>query len=351
MTDLRFAIFGTGFWSRYQLAAWRELPGARCVAVYNRTRSKAETLAAEFGVPAVYEDPEKLLRQEQLDFLDVITDVSTHRQFVEMAAAHRVPVICQKPMAPTLADAEAMIHACRAAGVPLLVHENWRWQTAIRKLKESLDHNPIGRVFRARVCYANSFPVFENQPFLKDLEQFILMDVGTHILDATRMLFGEADTLMCRTARVHADIRGEDVATLLLGMQSGATVSCELSYASRLEQERFPETHLLIEGETGSIELAPDFWLRVTTESGTHARRYPPPFFSWADPRYALAQVAGVACHANLLAHLQGRQPAETTGEDNLKTLRLVFAAYESAATGLPVRIGPSDGSPATAAC
>jgi D-apiose dehydrogenase len=333
MKDLRFAIFGTGFWARYQLAAWRELSGNQCVALYNRTRSKAEQLAAEFDVPAVYDDPEELLLRENPDFIDVITDVSTHRQFVELAAAHRIPVICQKPMAPTLNDAEAMVTACRVASLPFLVHENWRWQTPVRKLKELLDSHPIGRIFRARVTYSNSFPVFDNQPFLKALDQFILMDVGTHVLDAIRMLFGEADTIVCRTARVHPDIRGEDVATMQLGMHSGATVTCELSYASRLEKERFPETYILIEGDRGSIELGPDCWLRVTTESGTHAQRHPPPFYSWADPRYALAQVAGVACNANLLGALRGEHSAETTGDDNLKTLRLVFGAYESSLT------------------
>jgi D-apiose dehydrogenase len=339
MNALSFAIFGTGFWSRYQLAAWREIPGARCVALYNRTRSKAEQLAAEFAVPAVYDDPEELLQREKPDFIDIITDISTHRAFVELAAFHRTPVICQKPLAPSWADAEAMVSACRAASVPLFVHENWRWQSPLRKLKELLDAQPIGRIFRARVTYSNSFPVFDNQPFLKTIDQFILMDVGTHILDAVRMLFGEADTLVCRTARVHPDIRGEDVATLLLGMRSGATVTCELSYASRLEHERFPETYILIEGDRGSIELGPDFWLRVTTELGTHSQRHPPPFHSWADPRYALAQVSGIACNANLLAALRGEQPAETTGSDNLETLRLVFGAYESAATQQPVQL------------
>ena len=55
MSELRFGVIGTGFWARYQLAAWREVPGARCVALYNRTRAKAEKLAAEFGIPAVYD--------------------------------------------------------------------------------------------------------------------------------------------------------------------------------------------------------------------------------------------------------------------------------------------------------
>jgi predicted dehydrogenase len=234
-------------------------------------------------------------------------------------------------MAPTLALAEAMVAACQSTGVPLAIHENWRWQTPIRELKRALDSGVIGRVFRARIDYCNSFPVFDNQPFLKDLEQFILTDIGSHILDVARFLFGEVRTLYCRTQRVHRDIKGEDLATVMMGMQSGATVTCNLSYASRLEHERFPETFVLVEGEHGSIELAPDFWLRVTTEEGTQARRCPPPFYSWADARYALVHSSIVACNADLLRALQTKTPAETSGEDNLKTMKLVFAAYDSA--------------------
>lgn len=331
---MRFAIIGTGYWARYQLAAWRELKEARCVALYNRTRAKAEALAAEFGVGAVYDDAEALIRREKPDFLDIITDVGTHRRFVELAAALKTPVICQKPLAPSLADARAMLAACRQAGVPLLVHENWRWQTPIRELKKWLDGGGIGRVFRARVTYSNSFPVFDNQPFLRELPQFILTDIGTHILDSTRMLLGEARALFCRTRRVHADIRGEDVATVMLDMVSGATVTCEMSYASRVEHDRFPETYIFIEGDQGSLELGPDYWIRATTKDGTLARRYPPPRYAWADPRYDLSQSSGVACNADLLAALQGRRAAETTGEDNLRTLELVFACYASADTG-----------------
>jgi len=337
--ELRFAIIGTGFWARYQLAAWRELAGVRCVALANRTRSKAEALAKEFGVAAVYADADELLSREDPDFVDVITDVSTHRRFVEMAAAHATPVICQKPLAPSLADAQAMITACQRAQIPFYVHENWRWQTPIRELKKVLDSGQIGSVFRARLTYANDFPVFDNQPFLREIDQFILTDIGTHILDSARMLFGEARTLFCRTARVHREIKGEDVATVMLGMQSGATVTCEMSYASRVEHNRFPETYIMAEGEKGCVELSPDCWIRLTTAEGTLAKRFPPPHYAWADARYALAQVAGVACSANLLCALRGEAPAETTATDNLRTLELVFASYESARTGRAVPI------------
>jgi len=343
MAVLRFAILGTGFWARYQLAAWRELaPQAQCVALYNRTVSKAEAMAREFGVPSVYGDPEELIRREKPAFLDIITDVDSHGQFVRLAAAHGIPVICQKPMAPTLTEARSLVVACSKARVPFFVHENWRWQAPLRALKAILDEGRIGRIFRARITYSNSFPVFDNQPFLKDLDQFILTDIGTHILDAARMLFGEARTLFCRTARVHTDIKGEDVATVMLGLESGATATCEMSYASRVEHDRFPETFVHVEGEEGAAELAADYWIRVTTATGTLAKRFPPPFYAWADPRYALAQVAGVACNANLLGALRNEHAAETTGEDNFKTLQLVFGAYESARTGRAIDLQAS---------
>src|SRR5690349_7094274 len=112
----------------------------------------------------------------------------------------------------------------------------------------------------------SGFPVFVNQPFLKDLEQFIITDLGSHLLDTARVLFGEATSLYCQTQRIHPDIQGEDVATIVLTMGQATSVVCQLAYAGKyLERERFPETLIFIEGERGSIELALDFWIRVTT--------------------------------------------------------------------------------------
>ncbi|MGQ9553024.1 MAG: Gfo/Idh/MocA family protein [Anaerolineae bacterium] len=338
-TNRRFAIFGAGFWSRFQLAAWQELESVQCVAIYNRTPAKAENLARQFAVPAIYDDPEELLRRERPDFVDVITSPETHGRFVRLAAEHGIAVICQKPMAPSLTEAEEMVATCARAGVPFFVHENWRWQTSIRALKQILDVGTIGAPFRARLDFCYSFPVFDNQPFLKELEQFILTDMGSHILDVARFLFGEASSLYCRTRRIHQDIKGEDVATVMLAMASGVTVLCNLSYATRREGERFPETYVFVEGEKGSLELAPDFWVRVTTATGTEARRYPPPSYPWADPAYAVVHASIVACNANLLGALRGKGRAETTGEDNLHTMRLVFAAYRSAASDAVVKL------------
>jgi D-apiose dehydrogenase len=332
MSPLKFAVLGTGFWSYFQIPAWFEVGGVELVAVYNRTISKAEKVAARFGVPRVYGDGEELLRNEKLDFVDIITEIDAHAPFVKLAAKYKLPMICQKPMAPDLATAEEMVSACQKAGVPLLIHENWRWQTPIRALQQVLEEGSIGTPFRARLNMISGFPVFANQPLLKTLKHFILTDLGSHILDTARFLFGEAESLYCQTHQVHTDIAGEDVATVMLEMGGKTSVTCYLAYAENyLEHDHFPQTYIFVEGERGSIQLGPDYWLRVTTKDGTLSRRVPPPRYAWADPAYDVVQASIVPCNADLLKALKGEGRAETTGEDNLKTVRLVFAAYDSA--------------------
>lgn len=340
MKALRFAIFGTGFWGRFQLAAWRELKGVECVALCNRTRDKADALGREFGISAIYDDPEELLESERLDFVDIITDVGTHAPLTRLAAGRGLPVVCQKPMATTLREAGAMVRFCATRRAPFFVHENFRWQAPLRALHAELARGAIGRPFRARIDFISGFPVFDNQPSLAELEQFIITDLGSHTLDIARFLFGEAKSIYCRTHRVHRHIKGEDVATIVLEMRNGMHVTVNMAYAGNpLEREAFPETLVFVEAEKGSAELAPGCVLRTTDGRGTLVRRATPLFYSWADPRYAVVHSSIVDCNANLLSALRGEAAAETTGDDNLKTVTLVFSAYESAATGKVVRL------------
>lgn len=339
---LRFALLGAGFWARYQLAAWHEVAGAQCVAILDRSLEKAERLAGEFGVAKATGDAEALLRSGELDFVDIVTDVASHAHFVELAAAHRIAAICQKPLATSLAEAQRIATVCRSASVPLFVHENWRWQAPIRAVQGVLASGAIGQPFRARMDMISGFPVFRNQPSLRELDQFILTDLGTHILDVARFLFGGASKLYCQTQRIHADIRGEDVATVMtLHNEGRTTVTCNMAYAeNHVERECFPQTLLFIEGSTGSLEVLPGYELRLTTAAGTASSFHPPTLYPWANPAYAVVQASIVDCHRDLLRGLRHpEQPPETTADDNLKTLRLVFGAYESAAAGRAIAL------------
>lgn len=342
MKQRRFAIFGAGFWVRYQLAAWRELGGVECVAIYNRTRDSAEALAAACGIPAVYDDAERLLREAKPDFVDNITEVGGHKALSLLCARHGVPCICQKPMAGSMADARAMVAAFERANVPLFVHENWRWQRPMRALIEAVRSGVIGVPFRGRLTMVSGFDCWGNQPALRELEAFILTDLGTHLLDTARACFGEAESVYALTHRTLAPgVKGENVATVMMPMgEARTTVTVELGYAKTpLEREIFPQTLAFVEGPKGSIEVAGDYWVRVTTAKGTVSRRHVPPRYEWANPQYDIAHASMVECHRDLRAGLNGAREAETTGRDNLKTLELVFAAYESARRNTAVKL------------
>ena len=107
-------MFGAGFWTRFQLAAWREMGGVDCAAIYNRTRARAEAIASEFGIPAVFDDPAALLDQVRPDFVDNITEIGGHVPLSLLCARRRVPCICQKPMASSLAEARRMVRGLPA---------------------------------------------------------------------------------------------------------------------------------------------------------------------------------------------------------------------------------------------
>jgi predicted dehydrogenase len=234
-------------------------------------------------------------------------------------------------MAPDFATCREMVKVCQKADVKLLIHENFRWQAPLRQLKAKLQSGVIGDPFKARVAFVSAFPVFGNQPILAELEQFILADIGSHIFDACRFLFGETDFLFCQTARINPDIKGEDVANVLMRVKNGMVCYAEMSYASLLENEAFPQTLVTVEGERGSLVLSHDFILKTTTKTGTSAEVCKPVAYPWLNPDYAVVHSSIVDCNRNLLADLQGHGKAETTAEDNFETIRLIYAAYDSA--------------------
>jgi D-apiose dehydrogenase len=339
MEKLKFAVIGCGFWSKFQIGAWTEVEDVELVAVYNRTRSKAEKIAKYFKVPRVYDNPEELFKREKLDFVDIITDVDTHALFVEMALKYGIKkIICQKPMAPDFTTAKKMVKMCFEAGARLYIHENYRWQAPVRRFKQIVDSGIIGKPFKARVSFLSGFPVFDNQPFLRELDHFILTDMGSHVLDVIRFLFGECEELWCQTRTINKGINGEDMAAVMMKMENGMPVYSELSYASVVEHDSFSTLHILIEGETGSVCLGPKFEIRTTTRKGTESEIVKFPSYSWADPDYIVNHESGIHINRNILDDMLGKGKAENTGADNLETVRLIWACYESASSGKTIR-------------
>lgn len=323
MSDLKFAVIGAGFWSKFQIPAWREVPGAQLVALCDSDLAKAQAFAERFNIPRVYRDAEEMFQTEALDFVDIIAGVSAHAPLVSLAAQSKVPVICQKPMAPDYATCERMVQTCRQAGIPFLIHENFRWQPPMRAIKDFLDAGRIGRPLRAHLQFGHGpLKFYANQPYLKTDAHFVLPDMGSHFLDLARFFFGEPHSLYCQYHRSRADFAGDDVVVVMLRTASTICL-CEMGW--------FTNTKVYIEGTEGALELSNDGVLSLRLGDEVYSRRYTPDRYTWTDPDYGFSPPSIVACNAHLLGALKTGQPAETSAEDNLKTMRLVYAAYDSA--------------------
>ena len=328
---LRGAVIGCGFFSRNHLNAWRDLDGVDIVAICDTDADRLAETGGMFGISGRYRDAAHMFESEALDFVDIATTVASHRSLVELAASKGIAVICQKPFASTLGDAHAMVRACERANVPLMVHENFRWQAAIRAVGEAITSGAIGRPFWGRVSFRSAFDVFSGQPYLAQGRRFIVEDLGIHVLDIARFLFGDVDSLSATIARVNPSINGEDVATVLMSHASGVTSVVDCSYATSLPQELFPQTLVEVDGSAGTLRLFADYRLQIHDATGTREHRCAPPAPSWAQSPWEAIQESVLRIESHWVECLQaGREPA-TSGRDNLKTLALVEAVYLSA--------------------
>jgi len=340
MARFKGALIGCGFFAVNQMHGWRDLADVEIVAICDRDPERLKIVGEQFGVARRYASADKMFADGGFDFVDIATTVGSHRALVELAASHKVPAICQKPFAPTLADAKAMVAAAEAAGIRLMIHENFRWQTPILAVKQVLDSGEIGTPFWGRVSFRSGFDVFSGQPYLAKGKRFIIEDLGIHSLDIARFLFGDATRMTARTRRINPAIAGEDVATMLLDHEGGVTSIVDVSYATKLPEEPFPETFVEIDGDKGTLRLGKDYRLTVHGPDGTRQDFVAPTLLPWASRPWHNIQESVALIQRHWIERLAEDREPDTSGRDNLKTFALVEAAYLSAERGETVSLG-----------
>ena len=343
---MRAALLGCGQVSFYQLHAWAQIEGVEVVALYNRTIEKAQERARQFGIPPehVYDNYQALLDHESLDFVDVATAPVNHRELVEAAAGHGLPVLCQKPFAPSLEDARAMISACQEAGVLFSINENWRWRPWYLDVKRLLDEKVIGQLRFARFTSHRNLTMtppggdppllLSKQPYTAEMDQLILFEWGTHLIDVTRFLFGEPQAVYARMTRASPHFRGEDRALVVLEYPA-MSVLLDLSWATTGDEAAEQRgnamlENFLVEGDQGLIEILPepDNLFRLATRHK-----------SWERPAYSQSQSDAylssyIAAQRHFFECLRDGRVPETVALDNLRTMEATQAAYDAAAQG-----------------
>ncbi len=332
----RVAVIGCGFFSGNHLHSWQDLAseGVEVVAICDLDAEKAKAKAEEFGIPKVYTDAAEMLEKEEIDLLDIITRMDTHRMLVEMSVGKGVATIVQKPFAPGWDDCVAMVRAAREAGVFLAVHENFRFQAPLMKLAETLHSGIIGDPSWARISFRTGYDIYSGQPYFYNEDRLVILDLGIHVLDVARVLMGEVTRVSCETQRRNPKVKAEDTATFMMRHTSGAVSVVEATYESRKLPDHFPETMIQIEGPKGAIVLKPGFVMEVTVDGEVTATDLGTPLLHWTSHPWHVAQESVLITCRHLLERFRAGKDADTSGADNLKTFALAEAAYESNDTG-----------------
>jgi predicted dehydrogenase len=331
--SIRIGVIGCGFYAQNHLNAWRDLApfGAALTAVCDVDPAKAKAAGETFGVPW-YTDVQRMFGGEPLGAVDIVTRQDTHREIAEASIAHGIPTIVQKPFAPTWEDATAIVEAAKKAGVWLAVHENFRYQAPLRAVRKAIDSGAIGEPSWARIAFRTGFDVYKTQPYFYDEERFAIADVGVHVLDLARFLLGDAIRISCETQQRNPKVKGEDTATMMLRHENGAVSVVEVTYEARRADDPFPETLMEIEGPRGSIVVTAGTRMKLTSDGVATESDIGAPLLSWTSHPWHVSQEGAMGACRHFLDCLQRGVPAETRGEDNLRTYALVDAAYRAAA-------------------
>lgn len=330
----RGGMIGSGAWSAVQLTAWAGVPNAQIAALADRHPDRRDPIVRQFKIPQAYDDFVTMLDRAELNFVDICTRPYSHAMLSRLAAERGLPILCQKPFCRTLAEAQAVDDYCRSLGVRIMVNENFRWQPWFRKIKELLQAGAVGQPFFGRFYQRRrlSLPTFHHdQTYFKEMPLLLLYEVGTHLLDVTRYLFGEPDTIYARTQRLSPDVKGEDMIAVVAGY-SHFTLMIHDSWASvpvpetdrpGKNQRWFPRL-LEIEGTEGTLVIKPDGSVHLYTDTDQRQWEFPADSI---ERSYIAAQQHFVDC-------LESGAEFETSVPETIKTMALVYAGYRSAETG-----------------
>ena len=143
---MKVCLLGAGYYAQFHLAAWSRLPGVEVVGIADLDAMRARLAVAAWPAAKVFSEAQDMVHECKPDLVDIITPEATHGPLVGLLAGKVRTLMCQKPMAPTLQAARAMVDAARQAGTELLMHENFRFQPWFREARRLLDEGVLGEV-------------------------------------------------------------------------------------------------------------------------------------------------------------------------------------------------------------
>jgi predicted dehydrogenase len=307
----------------------RSLPGVELLGVADEEPARGQRFAEAYAT-RYYPSFEALLEAKP-DGVIITTANNQHRPLVEMAASRGVHVLCEKPIATTLADARAELEACDKGGVLFMTAFPMRFSPPLLEVKARLEAGDLGQVYCFNATNQGELPTKHRHWFV-DPELAgggAIMDHTVHLVDVMRWYLGdEVSEVYAQSNRVfHADeVQVETGALEMITFRNGVFATIDASWSRPPYWPTWGGLTFEMVTERGAV-LVDGFKQNVTLYS--HADQRPTWQFWGSDINLAmLADFVEAIC--------TGRQP-RVTGSDGYRALEATLAAYESARTGQPV--------------
>ncbi len=332
MKKLKGVCIGAGYFSQFHFEAWKRIDNVEILAICDSDLSRAQLICEQYHFPAAYSSVSKMFEEQQPDFVDIITPPETHLALCTLAAERGIDIICQKPLAPTFKEAEAIAELITNSSIRMMVHENFRFQPWHREIKKLLDGKAIGdqlHTLNLRMRMGDGWQedaYMNRQPYFREMERLLIYETGIHFIDVFRFLGGEIHSVYARLRTLNKSIKGEDLAWVHFEFENGMLgfLDANRYNESTAEDARLTFGTVLIEGNKGSIRLYEDGKITIQ-HLGKKEIEHPYQF-----RKINFAGDCVFATQQHFIQCLQQEKPFETSVLDYLTNIKIQEAIYAS---------------------
>ena len=318
---------------------------AKLVALMDIDEQRIKKVAKKYGNVRYYTKEEDLIDDSEVEAVYIATPTYLHHKHVLMAAKAKKHILCEKPMAMNLREAQEMINVCRENKVKLTLDYMMRYHSYNRKIKEMIDDGKLGKLVMGRAQLTCWYPpikgAWRQEPELGGGGS--LIDMGTHCIDLLEMFMGKVIEVFCYTNHLVQNYPVEDTAVVLLKFKSGALGVVDNHFNI---PDASSENRLEIYGSKGSILAKGTIG---QDSSGYMVKRIEKEEKSYeaAQKREEIKEEEVILKPVNMYQSeiedfdrciLEDTEPS-FKGEDGLRNLKIILAAYESARKRKPVKV------------
>jgi predicted dehydrogenase len=317
---INIGFLGAGDIAAVHAEAVARVEGGRLVAVCDAVTERAVDLAGQYGATAVA-DVDALLAFPGLDVVYILTPPQVHADQIAAAAAAGVPVMCEKPLTVTLAEADLAIAACNQASVPLMTGLSHRFHPLAARAKALVEQGDMGQLVAAWSHRLITLPVSPDS-WLNDLSAGggLTLQYAMHDLDWECWLGGEVTRVAAQEARTKPELQIEDNLWALLQFRNGASGSVGASWSA---SHRWTERGVI--GSEGNLRIVEQKYLVGQLSNGRILEEHLGHDYDWLD--------VFVRESRHIVDSLRYGRPFAVSGEDGRRALEISLAVQQAAQT------------------